>query len=140
MPQTMQSGHFVVVATLVNPKAAGSGAHGRYAALLALVAKFGNGRFTAAQWAGVVGRASDLRYNTATNGYGKAFAAVYPTAAAAAAAVAKLVGKAPAKAKAKASTGTAAPAPAKAKAKAPAPASTAAPAPAPAPASTGTAA
>lgn len=109
LPQTMAAGHFVAVHALANPKAQGSGAYNRYAALLALVAKHGNGKFTCAQWAAVVQRASDLRYNTGANGYGKAFVTVHATQALALAAIAPKATKAKAP-KAKAAPATPAPA------------------------------
>ena len=93
LPLHLNGGHFVVVVQLANPKAAGSMAYNNYAALLALVAKHGNGKFTCAQWAAVVQRASDLRYNTGHNGKGKAFVAVYPTQALALAALAPKAAK-----------------------------------------------
>lgn len=102
LPQAMAPGAFVAVHMLANPKAQGSGAHNRYAALLALVAKHGNGKFTAAQWAAVVQRASDLRYNTGTNGYGKAFVTTHATQALALAALAPKAPKATKAPKAKA--------------------------------------
>lgn len=103
LPVGMAPGAFVVVHTLQNPKQPGSGAHNRYATLLALVAKHGNGKFTAAMWAGAVGRASDLRYNTnngAKGGWGKPFATTHATQAAALAALAPATPKAPRKVKA----------------------------------------
>lgn len=107
LPASFAPGNFVAVHVLANPKAQGSGAFNRYAALLALVAKHGNGKFTCAQWAAVVQRASDLRYNTATNGYGKAFVTTHTTQALALAAIAPKVAKV---AKPKAAKATPAPA------------------------------
>lgn len=91
LPVGMAPAAFVAVHTLANPKAQGSRAHNSYAALLALVAKHGNGKFSAAQWAAAVGRASDLRYNTnngGKGGRGKPFVTTHATQALALAALA----------------------------------------------------
>jgi hypothetical protein len=116
VPQCLNAGHFVAVQRLANPKAVNSQAHNNYAALLALVAKHGNGKFTVAQWAAVVQRASDLGYNTFTGGKGprgKMFVTCHATQAQALAACPKApkaaAPKAP-KAKAPAAAPAAAPA------------------------------